>query len=187
MNDKKENFIVQKRSLTFLFAFLFLFLATVFLVEPILTYILPLGVVGAALLKLRIASFVFAICLGVPLFLISFSLFIRLRLKYAVKADEKGLYIYTSIIPLGFIPFDKIANIEHHSELSQNGISRNFQILMKPNVAELNLKWKIREKLFRKKQDKLRLIISFLLCNDKDEVNAEKIIRLWNNYCGLYL
>lgn len=60
---------------------------------------------------------------GVPLLGLAVALFAKLPRDYLVFTDEKGLHLYSTLIPYGFIPWENIANVQYHGVYS---VSQDF-------------------------------------------------------------
>ena len=116
-----------------------------------------------------------ALLVGGPLLAISVLLFVRLRRRYAVKADGQGLYVYAGIFSLGFIPFAKIDNIIWHVEhFTRHG--RSLELLLADNNGlNLSLFYRIQSRVVGYRS-KVSLFLLFTLCKGSAEVNARSII-----------
>lgn len=182
MENYRRFFILQRRWVTFAFALLLLCLAAAFVVQPVLAFLLPLEAEGAKLWKLRTLAFVFAIGLGVPLLTISLSLFLRLRHKYAVFADEKGLYCYCGVIPVGLVSWDYVNHLAFQGDLSAPRPTKTLQIVMQPEIKTVNWRWRLKNCARPQNRREFRLFVSFFLCEGKEEENAQKVIALWKAF-----
>lgn len=174
--------IGHRRWKTFLYAAVFLLVSLIFISVPVLTFIIPIEAEAGEIIGFRLWAFVIAILLGVPLLSISISLFVRLKRKYAVMADEKGIYLYSGIFSFGFLPWDNIGYMEFHGERLSGRWSRALEAVLINDMPGLNFYWRFRLGRLRTKEGQPRLLISFSLCKGRDEENAQNIIRLWEQY-----
>ncbi len=97
-------YIKNKRPITFIFALIFLYIGGVMLAEPALAFFMPTDAKTSEIIAFRTVSIIVALFAGVPFFSISVSLFMRLGRKFLIYSDERGLYAYTDVFPIGFCP-----------------------------------------------------------------------------------
>ena len=182
MNTQVKNeciLLQQKRFVTFLCAIILFYVAAVLLVVPVLTFVIPLEteISFSEMLAFRIISFIAAFLLGIPILAMSISLFIRLRHKFVIIADNTGIYDYSGIFPLGFIAWERIKSLK--------------DIKAKTLIVELKSSYYNNLNLFEKIKSFINgsvrsrgktLFISFSLCKGKSVDNAKDIMNLWKNY-----
>lgn len=147
------------------------------LTVPVLTFFIPIDAKIGEIIAFRIVAFIVALLAGVPVFSISVSLFMRLGRKFLIYSDEKGLYSFTDLFPIGFLPWECMESLNYLKK------SKILEVELQDSAQlKLNIYWRIKSCLSRKHSGKRILTIEFSVCKGKSEEISQKIIDLWNYY-----
>lgn len=176
-------YIKNKRPITFIFALIFLYLGGVMLAEPALAFFMPTDFMPtdartSEIIAFRTVSIIVALFAGVPFFSISVSLFMRLGRKFLIYSDERGLYAYTDVFPIGFLPWECMESLNYREKL------KILEVVLKENAQlKLNVYWRIKSCLCRKRSGKRILTIEFSICKGKSRRNFTKNYRFTKPLC----
>lgn len=167
----QDVYIRQRRWATVCFALLALILLADAIALPVAVALRPDENWSAAFQTGFFAlSCAAAVLFGVVLLAVLLLLCMKLPRTFLITADEKGIYLYSSLVPYGFIPWDNVANVEYY------GVFSFSQDLFAPDANHIKLtlrsKADFRKRLrwFQRAAFRLnfsRLYVSLVLCKGK--------------------
>lgn len=130
-------------------------------------------------------SCVAAVLFGVPLLAAAVALCAKLPHEHLIRTDEKGLYLASTLIPYGLIPWENIANVEY------SGVLNLSQDLFAPDINHVKIT--LRSKTdFKKglnfiqktafKMSFSRLYVPLVLCKGKGAEVGRVLRTAWEYY-----
>lgn len=180
-NGVGELVIHQRRMLLFLCGAVLLCIGLVFEAVPVLTFFIPIEASYEERLGFRIASFAFALVLGVPIVTTAVFAFINTGYKIAIRANEEGIFVRTDAFKNGFISWTAIVRMHFNKSYMTKTFGRTLELILntdeKPAV-DINAFWRLQSNALHA-HDGPRLLLTFSFCKGGARKNAQQIIDLW--------